>query len=148
MINDKTINKLSNMYNLSKNSIARYMRLAKLIEPLLNKIDENRLPIRVGYNLSFIENEEILLKINYYLDKSFKIDIVKSEELKKLYLQDILTVDNIENYIKNDTMQTKTKYMKLDTCIVEKYFNKNYKQEEIEETIDKALSFYFQSNNI
>ena len=143
---NKSLDKLSSTYNLSKNTIARYMRLAKLIKPLLDKIDNEKLPIRVGYNLSFIESNVLQEEINLLLDKNFKLDIVKSEQLKKLYLENILTVENLQDYFNNEEKLKKVNYLKINSTIVEKYFDKNQKPKDIENVIDKALSLYFENS--
>ena len=147
---NKSIYKVGNEYNLSKDTVARYMRLAKLIPSLLEKVDDESLPIRVGYNISFIENKEIQERINLLLEEDIKIDIEKAEKLKNAYKEDKLTIDNIENYLKNEEKpkRIRTKYVKISNDITSKYFDKKCKQEEIEDVIDKALELYFSQNQV
>ena len=142
------IEKVGNEYNLSKNTVARYMRLAKLISSLLDKIDNEQLPIRVGYNISFIEDKEIQEKINELLDNEIKINIEKSEKLKNAFKDDKLTVDNIEHYLKDEekAKRNRSKYHKVSKNVIDKYFDKKCKQEEVDDTIDKALELYFSQN--
>ena len=139
------IEKVGNEYNLSKDTVARYMRLAKLIPSLLEKIDNEQLSIRVGYNISFIEDKEIQEKINLLLNNDIKINIEKAEKLKNAYKNDKLTIDNIENYLKDEEKpkRTRAKYSKVSKGIIDKYFDKKCKQEEIDDTINKALELYF-----
>ena len=142
------IEKIGNEYNLSKDTVARYMRLAKLIPSLLDKIDNEQLPIRVGYNISFIENKEIQEKINELLDNEIKINIEKSEKLKNAFKDDKLTTDNIENYLKDEekSKRNRSKYHKVSKSVIDKYFDKKCKQQEVDDTIDKALELYFNQN--
>lgn len=142
------IEKVGNEYNLSKDTVARYMRLAKLIPSLLDKIDNEQLPIRVGYNISFIENKEIQEKINEVLDNEIKINIEKSEKLKNAFKDDKLTIDNIENYLKDEEKpkRNRAKYSKVSKSVIDKYFDKKCKQKEVDDTIDKALELYFSQN--
>ena len=139
------IEKVGNEYNLSKDTVARYMRLAKLIPSLLDKIDNEQLPIRVGYNISFIEDKEIQEKINELLDNEIKINIEKSEKLKNAFKDDKLTIDNIEHYLKDEekAKRNRSKYHKVSKSVIDKYFDKKCKQEEVDDTIDKALELYF-----
>ena len=147
---NKAIYKVGNEYNLSKDTVARYMRLAKLIPSLLEKVDNEDLPIRVGYNISFIENKEIQERINLLLEEDIKIDIEKSEKLKNAYKEYKLTIDNIENYLKDEEKpkRIRSKYVKISNDITSKYFDKKCKQEEIEDVIDKALELYFSQNQV
>lgn len=142
------IEKVDNEYNLSKNTVARYMRLAKLIPSLLEKIDNEILSIIVGYNISFIEDKDIQEKINILLDNEVKISIEKAEKLKNAYKDDKLTIENIENYLKDNEKpkRTRAKYSKVSKGIIDKYFDKKCKQEEIDDTINKALELYFSQN--
>ena len=143
----KTLNKVGEEYCLSKNSVARYMRLAKLIPPLLDKVDKNILSIIVGYNLSFIENEEIQQKLNLILDEGVKINVAMSDKLKSLFREDKLTLENLEQYIKEDKAKiSKNKYTKLNSRVLERFFDKKTKTEEIESVVEKALELYFNCN--
>ena len=144
------IEKVGNEYSLSKNTVARYMRLATLNEDLLYKVDDETLPIRVGYNISFIEDEKIQSRINSLLNEGVSINIEKAEKLKNLYKNYKLNVDNVEYYLKNNEekpKRTRAKYIKIRNDITSKYFDKKCKQEEIEDVIDKALEMYFNSQN-
>ena len=142
------IEKVGNEYNLSKDTVARYMRLSKLIPRLLEKIDSEQLPIRVGYNISFIEDTNIQERINVLLDNGIKINIEKSEKLKNAFKDDKLTIDNVENYLKDEekTKRNRSKYHKVSKSVIDKYFDKKCKQEEVDDTIDKALELYFSQN--
>ena len=145
------IEKVGNEYSLSKNTVARYMRLAKLNEDLLYKVDDETLPIRVGYNISFIEDEKIQSRINMLLNEGISINIEKAEKLKNLYKNYKLNIDNVEYYLKNNEekpKRTRAKYIKIRNDITSKYFDKKCKQEEIEDVIDKALELYFSQNQV
>ncbi len=144
------IEKVGNEYNLSKDTVARYMRLAKLNEDLLQKVDNESLSFMVAYNISFIEDETLQQKINFILNNGQKISLEKSQELKKLYKEFKLNADNLENYLLEKTeksKRTRAKYTKISNDITSKYFDKKCKQEEIEDVIDKALEMYFNSQN-
>lgn len=144
------IEKVGSEYNLSKNTVARYMRLAKLIPSLLEKIDNEQLAIRVGYNISFIEDDRIQERINTLLDSKIKINIEKAEKLKNAYKEDKLTIDNIEDYLKDEEKlkRVRAKYSKVSKSIIDKYFGKKCKQEEVDDTIEKALDLYFRQNEV
>ena len=142
------IEKVGNEYNLSKNTVARYMRLAKLMPSLLDKIDNEQLSLIVGYNISFIEDISMQEKINELLDNGAKINVEKSEKLKNAFKDDKLTTDNIENYLKDEekSKRNRSKYHKVSKSVIDKYFDKKCKQQEVDDTIDKALELYFNQN--
>lgn len=143
---EHNIKKIGNEYNLSKDTVARYIRLTKLIPSLLDKIDNEILPLRVGYNISFLENENIQNKINNFLNAGAKINIKKSQIMKNDYKEGKLTIHNIKDYLFDKNLKKdKIKYFKINNNITNKYFDKNFKQEEIENIIEKALEMYFNS---
>ena len=147
---NKALSKVGNEYFLSKDTVARYMRLVKLNEYLLEKVDKEKLPFMAAYNISFIEDEKIQTRINTLLDDGTSINIEKAEKLKNLYKEYKLTVDNIEYYLSEKLekpKRTRAKYIKISNNITSKYFDKNCKQEEIEDVIDKALEMYFANPN-
>ena len=144
------IKKVGDSYNLSKDTVARYMRLAKLIPSLLEKIDNEILPIRVGYNLSFIDNKEIQNQINIFIDNGVKISIEKAENLKNLFKEDKLNLDNLESYLLNGKKpkRKKEKYKTIPNTVMDKYLNSKSDDKEIRDIIDKALEMYFNTQNI
>lgn len=107
------IEKVGNEYNLSKDTVARYMRLAKLNEDLLQKVDNESLSFMVAYNISFIEDETLQQKINFILNNGQKISLEKSQELKKLYKEFKLNADNLENYLLEKTEKSKERELNI-----------------------------------
>lgn len=144
-------------YNLSKNKVAKYIRLAKLPEFLLNKVDNNQLSFIAAYNISFIENNEIQEKINYFIEKGINISVEKADELKRLFNENKLNINNIEQILlykenKNIIYSNKTKkQIRISESILtilsqnlEDYDDMSNKQ--IINTIAEAVEFYFKKN--
>ena len=68
----------------SQTQIKRYIRLTYLIKPMLDMIDNNKMPFMVGVNLSFLSegNQDILYDL--ITDNKMKITLSQAEELKRL----------------------------------------------------------------
>ena len=46
--------KIGQEYGLSRDKVAKYIRISKLIEPLIGKVDTGEIPFLAAYDLSFI----------------------------------------------------------------------------------------------
>ncbi len=71
-------------YGLSKGSVARYLRIAKLTKKLLTLVDIGVIGIRAGVELSYISKENQDLIYTSIITNNYKIDLEKSKFLRKL----------------------------------------------------------------
>lgn len=139
-------------YNLSKDKVAKYIRLAKLSDALLHKIDNNQLSFISGYNISFINNVSLQEKINTLIDKGLNISVEKSDEIKKLFNENKLNINNIDEIllnkeIKNNFNNKNKKQVRVGENILNKYFtNEDMNNKQIINIIDEALKLYFKKN--
>lgn len=140
---ETSMSKVGDEYGLSKDSIARLLRINSLYDGLKKMIDDKLIAIRTGVNLSYIPmdiQEIILPHINEY-----GCDMKKSSLLREYsdggQLTEKLAVDIVKGVLQNKKPKPKTVKIKLD--VYEKYFTADAKQKEIEETIEKALEMYF-----
>lgn len=144
----RTDEKLGNEYNLSRDKVARYIRISKLIKYFLDKLDENKMNFSAAYLLSYLpkEEQEILQKI--LEDTNYKIDIKKSEQIKKYSKNGNLTSDKIILILSGQLEKKikKEKSFKIKPKIINKYFNPQEDKKNIENIIDKALELYFKNS--
>jgi ParB family chromosome partitioning protein len=143
----ETREKVGEEYNLSKNSIARYLRISKLIKPLQNHIDKGQIPIRAGVDLSYIDDKEqnLVFAVMEELD-SPKIDMKKANLIREASKSKKLTKDIARDIIKGKIEKKKKgrpSHFKLKNNIVNKFFAPEQKPKEIEAVIEKALTLYF-----
>ncbi|MCG8540135.1 MAG: ParB N-terminal domain-containing protein [Clostridia bacterium] len=142
----KTRDKVGEEYNLSKNSIARYLRISKLIKPLQGHIDEGQIPIRAGVDLSYINDKEQHLVLAVTEELSSKIDIKKASQIREASKNKKLTEDIARDIISGKIEKKKKgrlPHFKLKNNIINKFFTPEQKPKEIETVIEKALSLYF-----
>ena len=72
-------------FGLSKNTIARYVRIDKLIPEFKELLDEDSIKIRTGVEISYFNDSDQLLLYNYITEHSVKLDYSKAHELRMLY---------------------------------------------------------------
>lgn len=145
-------------YNVSKNTIDRYKRLTYLIKPLLDLVDNNKIAIHAAVELSFIDTESQSLIYNISSENvEFTINIKKATLLRQFFILEKLTNLNIFGILSGSIKDTKplkmkkprkTKFFKIHTNIIDKYFDNENKNEEIEEIIEQALEMYFTKNKV
>jgi ParB family chromosome partitioning protein len=132
-------------YGISPRNISRYLRINELSAPLKDLVDEGKIAMRAGVDLSYIsqENQEMVEAI--ISENTFKVDMKKAALLRKHEKEGNLNWNTAQKIISGDMLKStgKVKPFKLQPTIISKYFNPNEDKKAIEKTIEKALDFYF-----
>lgn len=145
-------------YKLSKNSVARLVRISKLTEELLPSIDLKLLPVRAGVEFSYISKNAQKAIFEYFKetvvrdDKEYqavRIDMKSAPALRKLFTDfdgSVKTaVKMLESYSKGaEDKPKKPKPRKLNADIYNKYFDEEETDEYVNSIIDEALQMYFE----
>jgi ParB family chromosome partitioning protein len=141
----RTHETIGNEYNLSQASVARYLRIDKLSDAIKDLVDEGKIAMRAGVDLSYLsqENQEMVEAI--ISENTFKVDMKKAALLRKHEKEGNLNWNTAQKIISGDMLKStgKVKPFKLQPTIISKYFNPNDDKKAIEKTIEKALDFYF-----
>lgn len=88
----KSRDKIGQEYGLSRDKVAKYIRISKLIPALLERLDAGEVPLQAAYDLSFIEDSTEQQKIEDFIESDeFKVDMKKAEMLRQYYEQNKLT---------------------------------------------------------
>ncbi len=131
-------------YGLSRNTVARLLRVDKLNDGIKAWVDRRELSIRAAVELSYLsENEqEKIAKLNTDTSSGGMIKKI-SEKLAK----EIRKTANDENKSFNDLLsekekETSTKSVKINSNIFEKYLT-NVDKKQISSIIENALEMYF-----
>ncbi len=140
-----TKKEIGEKYDLSSRSVARYLRINELNAPLKDLVDEGKIAMRAGVDLSYLsqENQEMVEAI--ISENTFKVDMKKAALLRKYEKEGNLNWNAAKQIISGDILKStgKVKPFKLQPTIISKYFNPNEDKKAIEKTIEKALEFYF-----
>lgn len=130
-------------YGVSKGSVVRLIRINKLVDELKVLIDSGNIAVRSGVELSFLSEETQRIVAKQAED--FRIDMKKSRQLRDAADEN----GNIETSaivrIITGTSEIKPKpiSVKLSNDVFSRYFSADTKKKEINETVEKALEFYF-----
>jgi len=146
--------KLGENYGLSKNSVARYLRINKLIDELKKRVDTEEISIRAAVELSYLpEQDQKDLFIIMQENSELKIDMKKAELLREFSESTKLTDETISAILngiaikKRNRASLPVQSIKIKGKILSKYFKPEQKPEEIEAQIIKAIEFYMAHEN-
>ena len=135
--------KVGDEYGLSRNSVARLVRISKLTDELKAYVDSGVIAIRTAVNLSYL-SETAQEDIAEFLD-GYKVDMKKSDLLRANADEDgNVDYAMIEKIIIGEKQDSpKPKSVKISHDTFSRYFETGTKPTKITETIEKALAFYF-----
>ena len=147
-------------YKLSKNSVARLLRINTLTEDLKQSIDLDLLPVRAGVELSYI-SETAQRAVFEYLGETVtkngkeyqavRIDMKTAPALRNLFADfngdEKTAVKMLESYFKGiEDKPVKPKKRKLNAEVYSKYFDEEQTDEYVNNVIDEALKMYFEKS--
>jgi ParB family chromosome partitioning protein len=140
-----TRDKLGEEYGLSSRSVARYLRLNKLNHELKEQVDEGKIAMRAGVDLSYLseENQEMIDAI--VAEDTFKVDMKKASLIRQYDKEGKLNWKSAKGIITGEAMKDpdKLKPFKIQSKVWSKYFKADTDKKDIEKIIDKALELYF-----
>ncbi len=136
-------------YGLSKDSIARLLRISKLVPELKPCVDNGSVAVRTAVNLSYLLKSEQRKVAKMITEGGYSVDMKKSALLKELSAQKQLNEKMIEAIISGqynpDAKPSKPKAFKIKAETAEKYFATDWDNDKIQDVIAAALEMYFNS---
>lgn len=138
-----------NEFDLSKDTIARYLRVDTLAQVLKDFLDAERFGLRVAVEVSFLfpDHQEYLAEL-LEQNPTMKLDMKKAEQLHAFHDKQELNPAVILDVMLGKKVKKQAgrpPAFKLSNKLVTKYFEPDAPQKDIEDTIDKALEMYFKS---
>ncbi len=142
---------LAENYSLSKNTVARYLRIHQLVAGLKTRLDNGEILFIPAVTLSFLkEREQVLLDQCIELN-SFKVDMKKADILRGYSERGKLDDETMYLIVNGELGRPPKKKrfpaFKIKPKVYSLYFAPDQKATEVEEVIEKALKFYFNHQN-
>ena len=142
----KSIAKVGDTYSLSKDTVARYLRIHQLAPELKKRVDIGEISFIPAVALSYLSPVEQSLVDNCIELNSFKIDVRKSEMLRSYSSRGKLGEENIYLILNGEVGQppkkNRTPTVKVNKELYSKYFTPKQSAKEVQEYVEKALEFY------
>ena len=156
---NKSIGITGEKYGLSKNSVARYIRVNNLISEFKEHLDSEELSFRAGVSLSYLDEEQQKALLSQTQQYDVIPSMIQAEQLKKLAAETHDETGN-EKFLlgcteiltgKTDSEKpTKPKKVisfKLQRSAVEAYFEEDATEEAIQSKVLEALQFHHRFYN-
>ena len=143
--------KVADEYGLSKNTVARLLRVDKLTAPLKKRVDSEEFGIYPAVALSYLAEAEQQDIEKVLSENEFKVDMKKAEMLKSYSesskLNEKTAYQILSGEINKKPKSTTPPPVKIKHKVYSKYFPADTKASEIERIVDEALKWYF-SNKV
>ena len=136
--------KVGEMYSLSRNTIARYLRINKLNDSLKGLLDQQKISFIPAVQVSFLtESEQSLLA--ELLQNGFTLDMKKANKLREMSKEKPLDQDNMSFVLSGKALKTvkTTKKISMSSETYLKYFTEEQSTKEVESMVEQALELYF-----
>jgi ParB family chromosome partitioning protein len=134
-------------YSLSKDTVARYLRINQLIPALKSRLDNGDFAFIPAVTLSFLKEAEQSLLENCLGENTFAVDMKKADALRQYSDKGKLNSDNILMILNGKAGQkpppNRTSTVKINTAVYARYFKPNQSAKEIQGIVEKALEMYF-----
>ena len=143
-------------YGLSKNSVARYLRINNLVSGFKELLDTDELSIRAGVSLSYIDEDTQMSILEQVKRYEVTISMKQAEQLRKLSLDKTISNDDFILSCADiligridATVPTPPKIVqfKLERSAISSYFKDDDTPETMQNTVLEALAFYHQHHN-
>ncbi len=93
---------VGNEYGLSPRNVSRYLRIAKLPEEFKELVDEGKIAIRAGVDLSYLREESLDIVHAIVTEENFKIDMKRARDLRGADKKAPLTFDSANAIIRGE----------------------------------------------
>ena len=127
----------------SKEQIRRYIRLNELTDELLEFVDEGKIGMRPAVELSYLQEDEMRDLVDFIDDEEVFPSHAQTIRMKALSKEGKLDTEAIREIMLEEKPNQKAK-VKIPMERIEKYFPTGTSQQQMEDTIVKALALYRQ----
>ena len=136
-------------YGLSKNTVARLLRVDKLDNDLKIRVDNSEISIRCAVDLSYLAEAEQVEVNKVLTENEYKVDMKKTDMLRNYSesskLNEKTAYQILSGEINKKPKSTTPPPVKIKHKVYSKYFPADTKASEIERIVDEALEWYFSS---
>ncbi|MCR4805365.1 MAG: ParB/RepB/Spo0J family partition protein [Clostridia bacterium] len=139
-LRSRSYDELAEQVGESHTQIQRYIRLTELIPPLLQMVDEGKLPMRQAVDLSYLSREEQQTVLELMEDMGRRPSLKQSFVLKQLSREGGFDRDAAEELLSEEKPQEKRIALSMERF--RKLIPIRMPQKQAEEIILKALAFY------
>jgi ParB family chromosome partitioning protein len=142
----KTVEIVGKEYGLSRNTIARYLRLQQLIPVLKSHLDNGSISFIPAVTLSFLNDTEQEQVADCMERNELSVDMKKADALRQFSEKGKLNGESVYRILSGETSPkpNRTPTVKVDKTVYSRYFKPNQSAKEVQSIVEKALDMYFE----
>ena len=129
----------------SRNQIHRYIRLTNLVYPLLDMVDEKKVPINSAVELSYLGTKAQTDIVHIIKRDEISVSMKQAMEIRRLSEDGKIQTATIESILREQT--TNDFSITLKENRIRKYFPKDYTKRQIENVVFTLLDQWFKEQN-
>ena len=134
----RTDDKVAQGFGVGRMTVQRFIRLTKLIPPILQMVDEGKIALTPAVELSFLKKDEQENLFATLESEEATPSLSQAQRMKQLSQSGRLDMDTIFAIMTEEKGNQK-ETLKINTSKLKKYFPKNTTPKQMEETIIKLL---------
>ncbi len=127
--------------DISGRQVQRYIRLTKLIRPILQLVDDNKMAMKPAVEISYLKEQEQKDLLETIESEDCTPSYSQAIKMKELSKQDKLDMDTIFN-IMTEQKSNQKEQLKFKVEKLKDYFPKGYTTKQMEDVIEKLLKQY------
>ena len=135
-------------YNLSRNTVARYLRISHLIPSLKSQLDSGAVAFIPAVELSFLKEVEQKLLSDCMERNGLSVDMKKADMLRNFSDKGRLDGESVYRILTGADVHKpdRTPTVKVSKTVYAKYFKPSQPAKEVQEIVEKALEMYFEQH--
>lgn len=145
----RTMNLIGKKHDLSQSTIARYIRIAYLIKELQEELDNKKIGRGVAEQLSYLKEPEQKI-VETLVESNVRINIKQAKALRRESESsdgNALNKEVIKKIFESEKHDVKALSINLDKKFLSQFFDDKQSEEDILDTIAKALELYCSGQN-
>jgi len=136
-------------YSLSKNTVARYLRINKLTPALKNRLDSGGIPFVPAVTISFLRPSEQEALEECLAETNLSVSLKSSSILRQYSEKGALAAEDIIPILKGEigarAKPNRMPVIKISNTVYAKYFKPGQPVKEVQDIVRKALEMYFKN---
>ena len=141
----KTITRVGQEYGLSKDTVARYLRIHQLTMEIKILLDDGNIAFMSAVTLSYLKIEEQTLLVDCMERNDLSVDMKKADILREFSEKGKLDGENVYKILSGNAVPkpNRTPTVKINKTVYSRYFTPTQPAKEVQATVEKALEMYF-----
>lgn len=120
-------------------TIQRYIWLSRLIPEFLQMLDDKRLGLVQGVNISALEKENQEIVHRVILGNKAKLSVAQSAAIKQMEVDGTLTEESVTQYLETEEKVAVPRKVTIGREKLQHYFTENYSEKEMMDVIFQLL---------